>query len=92
VKFRFSQPAEPFSAARKRAEMPAIANAICSMSPKLFPLRTAKPLSMEAAAEASSRKYHVLRVNLSFISSLPPAERAQAPHQFLEFFKYYNTI
>ena len=37
--------------------MPAIANATCSMSPKLFPLRTAKPLSMEAAADASSRKY-----------------------------------
>ncbi len=65
--------------------MPAAANAICSMRPKLVPLRTAKPLSMEAAAETSSRKYQVLRVNLSFISSLPPAEGRRLPHQFLEF-------
>jgi hypothetical protein len=42
---------------------------------------------MEAAAEASSRKYQVLRVNLSFISSLPPAERAQAPPSVFGIFQ-----
>ncbi len=49
------------------------------------------PLSMDTAAEASRKKYQVLRVKFSFIKSLLPAKRRRLPLKF-RFFKYYITI
>ena len=66
-------------------------NAICSSRPNVCPASTKNPLSMDTAAEASRKKYQVLRVKFSFIKSLLPAKRRRLPLKF-RFFKYYITI
>ena len=58
---------EPFSAARNRMVMQ---NATISRNEKSMPPSTAKPLSMDAAAAHSRKKYQVLWVNLSFIGEV----------------------
>ena len=64
--------------------MPVMQNATISRKEKSMPPSTAKPLSMDAAAAHSRKKYQVLWVNLSFIG--------EVLQQNLDCFKYYNTI
>ena len=71
--------------------MAARQNAICSSRPNVCPASTKNPLSMDTAAEASRKKYQVLRVKFSFIKFLLPAKRRRLPLKF-RFFKYYITI
>ena len=61
---------EPFSAARNRMVMPVMQNETISRKEKSMPPSTAKPLSMDAAAAHSRKKYQVLWVNLSFIGGV----------------------
>ena len=73
--------------------MPAAANAICLMRPKLV-LRSGTAKTVEHGGRCGSQQQEIPGLAREFeFHIVPPARRrAQAPHQFLEFFKYYNTF
>ena len=71
--------------------MPVRQNTIISSPEKSIPPSTAKPPSMDTAAAASKKKYHVLRVNLSFMSPSPRAFVPGLQKNLKKNCKYYST-